>query len=106
VNEDLSPCFEQRLLRAFLDIIILHMLSRHVMTAYQIDGIILKKFHCKTSPNVIYSKLSVMERQGWLVCEYSRHGRVYCITNKGKKITESIPHIVQIIQQWAPILLG
>lgn len=96
---------QERILRAFLDLVILRMLLHHPMTAYEIDNAILKKFGVKRSPNVVYTKLAAMEIKGLISCACSKHGRIYSITEKGRKTADTIPSIVEEIQKSAPILL-
>jgi len=102
----LEPSVEERSIRAFLDVLILRLLAYQPMTAYEIDNFILKKFGSRRSPNVIYTKLSIMERNNLIVCVQSRHGRVYNITENGMKIIDDVTGIIKEIQSFAPILLG
>ncbi|MEM2099571.1 MAG: PadR family transcriptional regulator [Candidatus Bathyarchaeia archaeon] len=106
MKENMEPSIQERILRAFLDLVILRMLLHQPMTAYEIDNNILKKFGVKRSPNVIYTKLAAMERKGLISCAHSKHGRIYSITDKGRKTADTIPSIIEEIQRSTPILLG
>ena len=106
MKENMELSIQERILRAFLDLVILRMLLHQSMTAYEIDNAILKKFGVKRSPNVVYTRLATMERKGLISCAHSKHGRVYSITDKGRKRAGNIPSIVEEIQRSAPILLG
>jgi DNA-binding PadR family transcriptional regulator len=75
------------------------------MTAYEIDNSILEKFGGKRSPNVVYTKLSSMERENLICCAQSKHGRVYSITENGKETAEDMPRIIQETQSLTSILL-
>ena len=106
LRENMELSIQERILRAFLDLVILRMLLHQPMTAYEIDNAILKKFGVKRSPNMVYTKLAAMERKGLIICAHSKHGRIYSITEKGRKKADTIPSIVEEIQRSAPILLG
>jgi DNA-binding PadR family transcriptional regulator len=89
-----------------LDLVILRMLLITPRTAYEIDNSIMEKFDGKRSPSVIYTKLSSMERKNLIKCVLTKYGRVYNITEKGTKIINDIPRLIEEIQAFAPILLG
>ena len=59
-----KPSVHERMLKAFLDVIILQMLEHKSLTAYRIDRFLLDRFNDKISPGVIYGKLATMERLG------------------------------------------
>ena len=77
-------CLEQ-MLKAFLDLIVLQMLKQRSMTAYQIDNLIMDKFHTKISPSVTYAKLAIMERLELIECQ-PHNGKTYNLTEKGKEL--------------------
>lgn len=106
MKEKLEPSSQERCLRAFLDIIILQFMSNNSMTAYEIDNLILQKFGGKRSPNVVYTRLSTMERKGLIKFNESRHGRVCSATEKGRNLVGTMPRIIEEIQSFAPIMLG
>ena len=58
---ELNSDIQERLLKAFLDLIILQTLKHHPMTAYEINNCIFKKHKSKINPNVIYTKLATMQ---------------------------------------------
>ena len=73
------------MVRAFLDLVILRMLLYHPMTGYEVGKFILKIFKVTLGANIIYTKLSALERDGLAMCNCSQHrrGRMYEITKKG-----------------------
>lgn len=81
------------------------MLRHESMTAYEIDNSLLKEFGSKRSPNVVYTKLASMERNKLITCVHSKHGRIYRITEKGRKIANNSPIIIKDIQKFAALLL-
>ena len=48
----------ERSIKAFLDLVILHLLSKHAMSGYEINKALVKKFGLMVGPSTIYSKLS------------------------------------------------
>lgn len=106
MRENMELSVQERILRAFLDLVILRMLLHQPMTAYEIDNAILKKFGVKRSPNVVYTRLATMELKGLISCARAKHGRIYSITEKGRKRADNIPSIIEEIQKSAPLLLG
>ena len=84
---------KERVVKAFLDLVILHLLSKHAMSGYEIDKSLVKKFGLMIGPSTIYSKLSTLEKQGFISCATSRSGKVYSLTEEGKQLqanTESV----------------
>lgn len=106
LRENMELSVQERILRAFLDLVILRVLLHQPMTAYEIDNAILKKFGVKRSPNVVYTRLAAMELKGLISCAHSKHGRIYSITEKGRKMADTASRVVEEIQRSAPILLG
>jgi len=106
LKENIEPNTQERILRAFLDIIILRMLLNHPMTAYQIDNSVLKRHGSKISPNVVFTKLANLERKELISCAQSRHGRVYSITERGRKMVNINSNVIEEIQKSAPIVLA
>ena len=66
------------------------------MTAYQIDNLIMDKYHTKISPSVTYTKLAIMERQELIECR-PLHGKTYNLTEKGKELLENKSLIIKEI---------
>lgn len=76
----------ERAVKAFLDLVMLHLLSKRAMSAYEINKALVNKFGLMIGPSTIYSKLSTLEKQGCLNCETSRSGKVYGLTEEGKQL--------------------
>jgi DNA-binding PadR family transcriptional regulator len=106
LKESLRPHAEERMVRAFLDLVILRMLSYRSMTGYQIDKFILQIFKVTLGANIIYTKLASLERDGLAICNGSRHqrGRKYEITMKGSLLLNG--KVVEAIQYSANRLLS
>jgi DNA-binding PadR family transcriptional regulator len=99
----LEPTIEERLVRAFLDVLILQTISRKPMTGYELDNYILKKLKLDIGPNVIYTKLSSLERQNLITCTSYGRGRIYMLTKSGASMVGELGHIVEEIQRSAII---
>jgi DNA-binding PadR family transcriptional regulator len=59
---------KERIVKAFLDVVMLSLLSKHAMSGYEIDKELVKKFGLMIGPSTIYSKLSTLEKQGFISC--------------------------------------
>lgn len=89
MNTKLKPSIEERTTMAFLDLIIIALLQQKPLTGYAIDRYILEKIKIKLSPEVVYTKLSSMERDGLVSCAQHRRVRIYELTEKGNEIAEN-----------------
>ena len=107
ISCNLIPSVHERMLRAFLDLVILQMLLQKSLTAYQIDCILMKKFRAHISPSVIYSKLSVMGRRRLINCRQLTFNRTaFCLTEDGKRILAKKGEIVKKISESVLLLFG
>jgi len=94
---------QERCLKAFLDKAILAMLGSKSMSGYAITLSFAKKLGIIINPSIVYSKLTLMEREGLVSCAQSRRGRVYKTTDSGKKSLEntinSVDRVYGIIEK-------
>jgi DNA-binding PadR family transcriptional regulator len=97
---------QERSLNAFLDLAILCTLVDKAMTGYEINRFLTKKFGIIIGPNTIYSKLTTIERKGWTKSVQNRAGRAYCLTERGREITDNINSIAEETRSFIKILLG
>jgi DNA-binding PadR family transcriptional regulator len=102
----IEPGIQERMLRAFLDYVILRMLKKQAMTAYEIDNEIIRRFSGRRSPNIVYTKLANLEREGYLKCLQSRHGKVYSITDKGIDFVKTGPVLSEKAHSLISLLLN
>ncbi len=75
--ELLQPSIGERMLRAFLDLVMMCMLKQHPMSAYEINGVLMRDFGVRVGSSTIYSKLYTLEKQGQIHCVMGRSGKVY-----------------------------
>ena len=95
--QEMKPQLQEKSLKAFLDLAILCALTKHPMTGYEINRFFLKKHRVFVGPSTIYSKLASIERKGWIECVKNGAGRVYNLTEKGRKITADMANITREI---------
>lgn len=84
---------QERIVKSFLDVLILGQLRREPKGAYEILAFVNKKFHRLMSAGTLYSTLYSLERdeliQGDSPKRKSR-GRLYTLTDKGKKKIQAL----------------
>ena len=80
----------RRLFIAFSDLAILVALKNQAMTGYGINKYFMKKIGNTASTSTIYSTLAKTERESLIKCVNKKNGRVYILTDQGKKIIEDI----------------
>jgi DNA-binding PadR family transcriptional regulator len=105
LKPELEPNVQERSLKAFLDLAILCALTEHPMTGYEINRLFLKKHRIFVGPSTVYSKLVSIERKGWIAGVKNRTGKVYGLTEQGKKITMQMADITKEIQDFLKIIL-
>ena len=80
----------EKIVKSFLDLVILAKLRRETMSGYDFVTFINKDFHVLVSPGTIYSTLLYMERDGLVKVAGSQRKRVYVLTDKGEETIEAI----------------
>jgi DNA-binding PadR family transcriptional regulator len=105
VNPELKPTMRERSLKAFLDLAILCALTDHPMTGYELNRLFLKKHRIFVGPSTVYAKLSSIEGKGWIECVNNGVGKVYGLTEKGRRITLKMADINREIQGFLKIML-
>ncbi len=95
----------ERSLKAFLDLVILRLLSQHCMSSYEINKTLTNEFHVMIDPSTIYSKLYTLEKEGQTQRVEGRVGKVYELTEQGQQTISNMPMIVEEICESAHILL-
>ena len=91
---------KERIVKAFLDLIILHLLSKNAMSGYEVNKALVKKFGLMIGPSTIYSKLTTLEEQGLLLCTKNRSGKVFYLTNDGKQIEANMETVLDNIFEY------
>ena len=80
----------EKIVKSFLDLLIMAKLRKEPMSGYDFVTFINKDFHILVSPGTIYSTLLRMERDGLVKVTGTQRKRVYALTSKGKENIESI----------------
>jgi DNA-binding PadR family transcriptional regulator len=102
---ELECSIRERVLKAFLDLVIIQLLSQRSMSGYEINKAITKQTGIILNPSTIYSKLYILERKGNVGYVMGRSGKVYSLTVQGQDTTNNLPAIVMEIYESAKELL-
>jgi len=80
----------ERIIKNFMDIIILAELRKGPMSGYDVISFIHNKFNLLVSSGTVYSLLYSLERNGLIEGTWNERKRVYRLTDKGAKTIETI----------------
>jgi DNA-binding PadR family transcriptional regulator len=87
---EITKSAQERALRSFLDLAILQRLANEPMSGYQITVAFGRKFGVSMSPGTVYSVLQTLEING-LIGHEAAASRKFYLTEKGKKMTKTLP---------------
>jgi DNA-binding PadR family transcriptional regulator len=90
VETDVLKKMHRRIIKGFLDVVVLTELKRGVMSGYDIIGFIHNKFRILVSSGTVYSLLYSLEREGLIEGRWNHRKRVYILTDKGEKTIKTI----------------
>jgi DNA-binding PadR family transcriptional regulator len=99
LKSEIEPNMQERVLRAFLDLIILRALAEQPMTGYKISRLFHKKFGVLTNPSLIYPYLETMEKKKWIKRAEVEDGKTYCLAERGQRITDNMSVFTHEIRQ-------
>jgi DNA-binding PadR family transcriptional regulator len=80
----------ERIIKNFMDIIILAELKNGPMSGYDVISFIHNKFNLLVSSGTIYSLLYSLERNGMIEGTWNERKRVYKLSEKGREMIEAI----------------
>jgi DNA-binding PadR family transcriptional regulator len=80
----------ERIIKNFLDIIVLAELRNRPMSGYDVIAYIHNKFHLLVSSGTVYSLLYSLERKGLIQGAWKERKRIYKLTEKGQKTIKTI----------------
>ena len=80
----------RRLIKSFLDVLILSELRNGPMSGYDAISFIHNKFHLLVSSGTGYSLLYSLERDGLIEGRWNQRKRVYVLTDKGQETIKAI----------------
>ena len=93
-----------RLIREFLDLIILRRLMDVSSSGYDVIQYLVRRHIICLSPGIVYSTLYSLEREGLVEAEYKGKKRVYFISRKGesliKEYKDSLDGIVEFVTEF------
>ncbi len=80
----------ERIIKNFMDIIIMAELRSGPLSGYDVISYIHNKFHLLVSSGTVYSLLYSLERNGLVEGTWNERKRTYKLTEKGQKTIETI----------------
>ena len=95
----------ERIIKNFMDIIILAELRNGPISGYDVISFIHNKFHLLVSSGTVYSLLYSLERNGLIEGTWNERKRVYKLTEKGEKTIETILNANDKIKNFITALL-
>jgi DNA-binding PadR family transcriptional regulator len=95
----------ERIIKNFMDIIIMAELKNGALSGYDVISFIHNKFHLLVSSGTVYSLLYSLERNGLIEGAWNERKRVYKLTEKGRKTIETILNANDKINNFVTALL-
>lgn len=92
---------QYRMVRSFLDILILAQLREEPKSAYDVIAFIHKRFSILMSTGTVYSTLYSLQRNGLIKTHWAkreRSARVYTLTDRGAKTIQAFLKVNDKIQ--------
>lgn len=86
----MTKSFNERILRSFIDILILTELEKNSLSGYDITGLINDKFGIFISPGTIYNTLHSLETKNLIEGMWRDKKRVYKLSEKGREFLKVI----------------
>jgi DNA-binding PadR family transcriptional regulator len=80
----------ERIIKNFMDIIILAEIRNAPMSGYDVISFVHNKFHLLVSSGTVYSLLYSLERNELIEGTWNERKRVYKLTDKGRKTIETV----------------
>lgn len=96
----------RRVIKSFMDILILAELRKNSLSGYDIIGLIHKKFGILVSSGTVYSLLYSLEREGLIKGTWNQRKRVYELTKKGEQNIKVIANANEEIQNFLRNMLS
>jgi len=90
LNYQFLKKFNDRLIRHFLDVLILMELKDGFLSGYDVIALVHREFGTLLSAGSVYSCLSSLEREGLISGDWVERKRMYRLTDKGKEVVAAI----------------
>lgn len=105
VNGQVIKEMHGRIVKNFMDILIMTELKNSPMSGYDAISFIHKKFRLLISSGTVYSLLYSLERAGFIEGKFNNRKRVYVLTQKGEETIQEIQEASEQIQTFMLNLL-
>lgn len=96
----------RRLLRSFMDLLILSELRERPMSGYDIISLIYRRFHILPGSGSVYSLLYSMERKALIKGTWEERRRIYRLTLKGEETVEAALNSYERVENFMTALLS
>jgi DNA-binding PadR family transcriptional regulator len=93
-----------RIVKNFMDILIMTELRDNPMSGYNVISFIHKKFRLLVSSGTVYSLLYSLERDGLIEGKFNNRKRVYALTEKREETIREIQEASEQIQTFTSYL--
>ena len=91
MSEEILEKLWRRMIKSFMDVLILAMLKNNSSTSgYDTIAYIHKKFGILVSSGTVYSVLYSLERDGLIKGMWNQRKRVYTLTKRGEQTVKAI----------------
>lgn len=101
----LSLQIRRRLVKSFMDMLVLSKLNERPMSGYDIISSIYGEFHILPGSGSVYSLLYSMERKGLIRGTWVERRRIYTLTPKGQESINAALSSYEKIQDFITTLL-
>jgi len=95
----------RRVIKSFMDILVLAELKNSQMSGYDVISYIHKKYGILMSSGTVYSLMYSMERKGLIKARWNQRKRVYVLTEKAEQNIETIIKVNKEIQSFLTNIL-
>jgi DNA-binding PadR family transcriptional regulator len=85
LEAEIMNMMHERVVKNFLDMVILMELKKHSMSGYNITSFINNKFNMLMGSGTVYSYLYFLEKNGLVKAEGAQEKKVYTLTEQGKE---------------------
>lgn len=100
LDVDIFTNIKRRMIKEFLDLIILSVISKYPCSGYDVLRHILSEYNILLSTGTIYSTLHALERDHLLKGWWCRRKRLYKLDIKGRKYIQKYEKSLQLIQKF------
>jgi DNA-binding PadR family transcriptional regulator len=106
INENIVTNTKRRLIKEFLDLVILRFTSEVPCSGYDIISHIVTKYGIMVSSGVVYGTLYALERNQLLLAYWNGRKRIYKLSPEGKDIIRKLHCHLDLIVQHASNFFG